>query len=105
VGRDGDDRGARLDDDTLVAAVLTDLADTMGLRGAPSEVRISRWIDSFPQYRPGHLDRLATLEADLGALAAPVAVAGAALRGLGVPACIRQGRAAARGVLARLGGA
>jgi protoporphyrinogen oxidase len=42
------------------------------------------------------------MEADLAATARGVVVTGAALRGLGVPACIRQGRAAAGRVLAVL---
>jgi oxygen-dependent protoporphyrinogen oxidase len=67
----------------------------MALRGQPRAVRVSRWPGSFPQYRPGHLGRVAAIEADLTASAQRVALAGAALRGLGVPACIRQGRAAA----------
>ena len=102
VGRDGDDAALALDDDALVAAVVADLRQTMGLRGDPSDARVSRWSGSFPQYRPGHLDRVAAIEADLAAAAPTVAVAGAALRGLGVPACIRQGSAAARHVLASL---
>jgi oxygen-dependent protoporphyrinogen oxidase len=100
VGRDGDDTTLALGDDVLARAVLADLADTMALRGEPSEVRITRWPASFPQYRPGHLDRVAAIEADLEAMTPRVAVTGAALRGLGVPACIRQGRAAAGSILA-----
>lgn len=102
VGRDGDDRALALDDDALAAAVLADLADTMALRGQPSEVRVTRWPQSLSQYRPGHLERVAAMEADLAATARGVVVTGAALRGLGVPACIRQGRAAAGRVLAVL---
>ncbi len=100
VGRDGDDRARALTEAELVAAVLADLADTMGLRGTPEEVRVTRWLDSFPQYRPGHLERVAAMESDLAVAAPRVVVAGAALRGLGVPACIRQGRAAAARILA-----
>ncbi len=95
VGRDGDDRALAMGDEALVAAVLGDLADTMALHGAPLEVRVSRWPRSFPQYRPGHLERVGVLEADLAAAAPTLALTGAALRGLGVPACIRQARAAA----------
>ncbi len=71
----------------------------MALRGEPSEVRVSRWPASFPQYRPGHLDRIDVIDAELAAAAPGLAVAGAFARGLGVPACIRQGRAAARRLL------
>lgn len=104
IGRDGDEQAVRTwDDDAVVAAVRRDLADTMALRGEPEAVRVTRWIDAFPQYRPGHLRRVAAVEADLEVAAPGVVVTGAALRGLGVPACIRQGREAARRLLAHLG--
>lgn len=95
VGRDGDATGLELSDDAMVAAVLADLGHTMALRGEPTDARVTRWTDSLPQYRVGHLDRVADIEADLAAHAPTLVVTGAALRGLGVPACIRQGRAAA----------
>lgn len=100
VGRDGDDAALSLSDAALIEAVLADLADTMALRGAPSEVRVTRWPSSLPQYRPGHLDRVAAMEGGLAAAAPTVVVTGASLRGIGVPACIRQGRAAAGRLLA-----
>jgi len=102
VGRDGDDAVLARPDDSLVAAVLTDLRDTMALLGSPTDVRVSRWPGSFPQYRPGHLDRVEAVERDLASTTPGLVVAGAALRGLGVPACIRQGAAATRQVLAAL---
>ncbi len=102
VGRDGAGSALALDDDALVAAVTADLAETMALGGPVREARVTRWIDSFPQYRPGHLQRVDALEADLAAVAPGVVVTGAALRGLGVPACIRQARDAAATLLNRL---
>src|SRR5690606_1670041 len=82
------------DDDVLIERVLTDLRETMGLHGAPREVRIGRLPGSFPQYRPGHLGRVEAVDTDLATSAPGLVVAGAALRGPGVPACSRQGRAA-----------
>lgn len=101
VGRDGADAALALPDRELVETVLVDLADMMALHGAPTETRVTRWPRSFPQYRPGHLDRVASIESELEKLTAPLVVAGAAMRGLGVPACIRQGRAAARAAVER----
>jgi len=99
AGRFGDDRAIEADDDVLVDAVLADLDDLLGLADGPVEVRVSRWRDGFPQYEPGHLDRVAAVEADVRARLPHVALAGAALRGIGVPACIRSGRDAARQLL------
>lgn len=102
AGRDGDERALSLPDDALVAAVLDDLRATMALHGTPTDVRVTRWERSLPQYRVGHLERVAAIDDDLASGAPTLAVAGAALRGLGVPACIRQGAEAGRRVLAAL---
>ena len=53
-----------------------------------------RFDDAFPQYRVHHLLRTAGVESALARLGG-VAVAGAAYRGVGIPACIASGRAAA----------
>lgn len=96
AGRAGDERALGFSDDALVAALRADLRDTMSLRAAPVDVRISRWIRSFPQPRPGHLDRVAAIESDLPP---GVGLAGAWVNGVGIPACIRSGRRAAAAAL------
>ena len=101
VGRDGQAGGLDADDDALVAAVTGDLAETMALRGPVAETRVTRWPDSFPQYRPGHLDACDRIDADLRSSMPGVVIAGAAMRGLGVPACIRPARHAASEILSR----
>jgi oxygen-dependent protoporphyrinogen oxidase len=98
VGRAGDRRALDLDDDDLVAEIIDDLARTMDLRGAPTAVRVNRWERSFPQYAPGHLERVAEVERRLAAAAPGVVLAGAAYRGLGVPACIHQAEEAVAGL-------
>ena len=100
AGRYGDERIADLDDDALVAAVRADLGTTMDLDAEPSEVRVVRWTRSFPQYAPGHLQRMAAVDEQLAAEAPGVVLAGAAQKGVGIPACIRQGREAAAAVVA-----
>ena len=61
AGRAGDEHALDLDDDDLTAAVLADLDRHVGLRGQPSEVRITRWWRSMPQYAPGHVERIDAL--------------------------------------------
>jgi oxygen-dependent protoporphyrinogen oxidase len=99
VGRFGDERHQQLDDDELQASVRGELATILGLHNTPLATRVTRWEKAFPQYRPGHLLRVAKIEEDLAGLDG-IALAGAALRGVGIPACIGSGRAAARRVLA-----
>jgi oxygen-dependent protoporphyrinogen oxidase len=92
AGRWGDEHAVDLDDGDLVEAVMVDLERHLGIDGGPTATRVTRWPRSFPQYAPGHLDRVADLERRLAVDAPGVVVAGAAYRGLGIPACIRQGR-------------
>jgi protoporphyrinogen/coproporphyrinogen III oxidase len=105
AGRAGDDRAGDLDDGELVARLLGELDRYIGLRGDPVEVRVTRWPRSFPQYAMGHLDRVAAVEAALATSTPGLTVAGAAYRGLGVPACIDQGRTAAGATLRSLAAA
>ena len=98
VGRDGQERTLELDDDGLVAATVADLRIHLRLRSDPTAVRVTRWPRSFPQYEPGHLDRVAAIE---GALPTGIVVAGASYRGIGIASCVRQGREAARATIAR----
>jgi protoporphyrinogen/coproporphyrinogen III oxidase len=100
AGRYGDDRPAAMDDDTLLDHVLEDLRRHIGLQGEPTAVRITRWDDAFPQYLPGHRARVAAIRAGLRRAAPGVLVAGAALDGIGIPACIRQGQEAAAALAA-----
>lgn len=101
VGRDGDERFLELDDDELTVAAFAELARVLDINGGPTEARVTRWPGAFPQYRVGHLVRVAKIEEAVSALPG-VAVAGAAYRGVGIPACIGSGRDAAREVLSWL---
>ena len=101
VGRIDDRRFTDLDDDALVARACEELDALFGGAAAPRASNVARWPDSFPQYRVNHLVRVDGIEGAVGGLGG-VTVAGAAYRGVGVPACIGSGRAAARGIRAWL---
>jgi oxygen-dependent protoporphyrinogen oxidase len=97
AGRWGDERQRDLDDEELAAVAFGELTAILDVRAPPTEVRVTRWDQAFPQYRVGHLIRVATIERAVAELGG-VAVAGAAYRGVGIPACIASGRNAARAV-------
>jgi oxygen-dependent protoporphyrinogen oxidase len=101
LGRDGADV-MHNDDGTLLNLALADLKHHLNVDFEPIDVRLTRWTESFPQYRPGHFSRLAQTEAELATSSPGVVLAGASFRGIGIPACIQQGRAAAMSVLAHL---
>ncbi|HUP71235.1 MAG TPA: protoporphyrinogen oxidase [Acidimicrobiales bacterium] len=99
AGRWGDERAMGLTDGQLVAHLHGELTEALHLTDEPLASRVTRWPAAFPQYRPGHLARIARIENALRRDCPQVQVAGAAFRGVGIPACIAQGRAAARRAL------
>jgi protoporphyrinogen/coproporphyrinogen III oxidase len=88
-----------LDDERLVPLVTRELAGMLGITAPPVMHRSYRWVDGYPQYDVGHLDRVKTL---MQSLPAGLAVAGNAYRGVGVPDCVRQGEQAAERVVGAL---
>ena len=64
-----------------------------------SAVRFVAWHDCLPQYEPGHLQRMDVVDECLASQAPGMVTTGAAMRGLGIPACIRQAQTAARSVI------
>ncbi len=100
VGRSDDTRFTTLSDEEIVTRIQAELVKLMGIEGDPLAWRVRRWMGSLPQYRPGHTDNVERWETEMAQSLPGVVLAGAALRGLGVPACIASGQAAARSLLA-----
>ena len=98
VGRHREEASLQRSDDELVDVALTDLRTVLGAEVPdPAAAHVQRWGGGLPQYAVGHGSRLApTREVPPG-----VALCGAAYDGVGIPACIASGRAAARSVLTR----
>jgi oxygen-dependent protoporphyrinogen oxidase len=101
IGRFGDERVLQRDDVELAGVAAAEVAEITGWSGRVLDSVVTRWGGGLPQYRPGHLERVRQLRA---ALPPTLAVAGAAVDGVGVPACIRSGQAAAAQLHAALSG-
>ena len=99
AGRIDDTRPSQLDDAALQAAVLDELATLIEVTGSPSASSVTRWEESLPQYKVNHLLRIAGIDAALERIDG-IELCGAAYTGVGVPACVASGRAAARRLLA-----
>jgi protoporphyrinogen/coproporphyrinogen III oxidase len=90
VGRFRDEAELQRSDDDLTAAVVADVADLLDLeRPEPIETRLVRWGGGLPQYLVGHPARVDAIRAAVSEVPG-LAIAGAAFRGVGVPACIRD---------------
>lgn len=88
-----------LPDDEVLARARADLREAAGVDAEPVLARVVRFPQALPQYRVGHLDRVARIDAALAELPG-IQLAGAAYRGVGVAACITDGAAAAGRVAA-----
>jgi len=101
VGRYCDEAVLQRSDADLVALATTEVAALTGVTARPLASRVTRWGGALPQYAVGHLDRVRRIDAAVSAVPG-LAVAGAAYGGVGVPACIRSGYAAADRIAAYL---
>jgi oxygen-dependent protoporphyrinogen oxidase len=101
VGRHREARVLHRDDTELVRLVLGQLTALAGIRSAPIAHRVTRWGGALPQYAPGHLERVRRIRADVSRVPG-LTVCGAAFDGVGIPACIRSGYAAASQVVEHL---
>lgn len=99
LGRAGEDAVVDEPDDALIARARRALERTMAITQAPADALVVRHHHAFPQYAVGHLERVARIEAELATALPGLELAGNSLRGVGVPACITSGRAAAERVL------
>ena len=99
VGRFRDESELQRSDDDLTAAVVADVADLLELdRPEPLETRLVRWGGGLPQYLVGHQGRVDAVRTAVSAVPG-LAIAGAAFRGVGVPACIRDAHHAVEALL------
>lgn len=94
-GRFGDDLARSVGDDELLTWSVQDLQTLFGIAVEPEDSRVVRWIDAMPQYGPGHADLVAEIR---GGLPPALAVAGAYLDGIGVPACVAAATRAVAGL-------
>lgn len=101
LGRDGMPLHQHSDDE-LLSFALADLKLHLGIEPDVRHVRLTRWVESFPQYRPRHFERVEHVESHLADELPNVHLAGASYRGIGIPACIQQANDVADRIIERI---
>lgn len=101
LGRHGDVATLQRSDSELVELAQHDLRTVLGIELPRAvDVHVQRWGGGLPQYAVGHRSLIEAARA----LAPGLSLCGAAYDGVGIPACIGSGRAAARGAIEHLTG-
>jgi oxygen-dependent protoporphyrinogen oxidase len=98
VGRAGEATLLQHDDGDIAARALADLRTALGGLPEPLDAVVQRWGGGLPQYDVGHLDRVEIIERSVAAVPG-LELCGAAYNGVGIPAVVASGRAAARRIL------
>jgi len=97
-GGAGDDAVLNETDEALVALAREELRVILGLNAEPLFTSVTRCPRSMAQYTVGHAARLKEIQARVTAIPG-LYLAGNGYTGIGIPDCIRTGRAAAASAL------
>lgn len=87
-------------DEKILAIARDELRAILGLTTQPLYHTIARWPRSMAQYTVGHSKRLAEIKARTAVLEG-LYLAGNGYDGIGIPDCVRTGRAAAKSIIAK----
>jgi oxygen-dependent protoporphyrinogen oxidase len=102
LGHADDVETLQRDDDDLVRVAAQDLAFVARLgRATPVATRVSRWGGGLPRYAVGHVARVARITEAVDDVPG-LAICGAELDGVGIPACVARADRAATRVTQRL---
>ncbi|MEV6396157.1 protoporphyrinogen oxidase [Streptomyces sp. NPDC051907] len=99
IGRYAEEEWLDREDHELVDVSLRDLGEALSLSARPVASEVTRWIGGLPQYPVGHLARVARVREEVAKLPG-LRLAGAAYDGVGIPACVADGRRAAEEIIA-----
>jgi protoporphyrinogen/coproporphyrinogen III oxidase len=99
VGRQGEEALLQRDDADLTAAALVELGEMLGAElPKPLGTAVVRWGGGLPQYAVGHVGLIEQVRNEVADVSG-LALCGAYLDGLGVPACIASAHQAVTGLL------
>ena len=93
---------AAMTDEQLTEVALGDIKRSLGIEEKPTVVNITKWIDQMPRYDLAHNEALGNVTKELAARYPNVFLAGCSYFGVGIGACIQNGKKTAEQIMTRL---
>jgi oxygen-dependent protoporphyrinogen oxidase len=87
-------------DHWLLSTMLAEIKEILQVRETPRFAQIYRWDCALPQYSTGHLERVTEMEKILADMPG-LQMIGNSFHGVGIPDCIKSGKAAAEKLISQ----
>lgn len=89
-----------MDKSELVEVAMSDIEKSLKITGKPHVIEITKWEDAMPKYHLEHKKGIASLEEKMKNLFPNVILAGCSYYGVGIGACIENGKNNAQQIVA-----
>lgn len=93
---------AQMTDEELTKVALEDIRISLGVEAKPTVVNVTKWIDQMPRYDLAHNEALSKVVLQLATAYPNVLLAGCAYFGVGIGACIQNGKKTAEQIISRM---
>ena len=90
---------AAMSDEQLTKVALEDIRLSLGVEAEPKVVNVTKWIDQMPRYDLAHNEALNIVVKDLEARYPNLLLAGCSYFGVGIGACIQNGKKTAQQII------
>ncbi|KQL35354.1 protoporphyrinogen oxidase [Psychrobacillus sp. FJAT-21963] len=91
-----------MSEEELVEVALQDIDKSLKLNGKPQVVEVTKWNDLMPNYHMEHGEAIKSLNQKLSSMLPNVVLAGCSYYGVGIGACIKNGKETAEMIAARI---
>lgn len=88
-----------MSEEELVEVALQDIKMSLKLTGKPEVIEVTKWNDQMPNYNLAHGDAIQSLTAKMAGEMPNVVLAGCSYYGVGIVACIKNGRETAENII------
>lgn len=92
---------AAMTDEQLTEVALSDIQLSLGIEAKPMIVNITKWVNQMPRYDLAHNEALGKVTKELSMRYPNVLLAGCSYFGVGIGACIQNGKKTAEQIITR----